>query len=344
MTTYKIPDYLDNIIFGQLGAIYQKCNNVDVNLYNDDMFSRIYLGTYFPRSCAESNLIFSELFKCPEIKTKFSGKNNINILDIGSGCGGNLTGLLLALNNIIPKYSRINIISVDGNRIALDCQIKIINNIKNKLNRNIIFKEIEYKFNYNIFKNELISIIRKSNINKFDIIMSFKFFSEFYNIFPYVKLNLFNSFSELCSDLLNDIGLSVLLDVTTKDKRLKRNFTPFIMSKEISNFLKNNPDKLRCILPLSCAFWFKNCSGSCFFQDIIKVSHSKKMNDVSKVCYYVFTKPAFAESVLSKICCKDSYNTSYKSNNSGLMVDGRCSEGKHERIRVFSGINAFKFS
>lgn len=58
-----LPTWLDTIIFDDLSASYcrQKKDMVVLEWNRDDI--KKYLGTYFPRSYAESYCIFSDFFK-----------------------------------------------------------------------------------------------------------------------------------------------------------------------------------------------------------------------------------------------------------------------------------------
>ena len=55
----KIPQYLDEYIYHDLGGVFQPGLNVDINLTNDESANKRYIGTYFPRSVVECFSIFS---------------------------------------------------------------------------------------------------------------------------------------------------------------------------------------------------------------------------------------------------------------------------------------------
>lgn len=58
-----LPQWLDDLIFNQLGAKYCRSNS-DMTVIDWDKNDVLnYLGTYFPRSYAESYCIFSHLFQ-----------------------------------------------------------------------------------------------------------------------------------------------------------------------------------------------------------------------------------------------------------------------------------------
>jgi len=125
----NINPKLEKYIFDELGAVYQiDPENVSCNLANDREANLNYLGTYFPRSFVESYNIYTNLFSNGCIKRAFLERETINILDIGSGTGGNLIGLLQVLNDTY-RDKNIGIYSIDGNDIALEYQRRFIRDL-----------------------------------------------------------------------------------------------------------------------------------------------------------------------------------------------------------------------
>ena len=112
-----LPQWLDHLIFEELGAKYCR-SNADMTVIDWDKNDVLnYLGTYFPRSYAESYCIFSNLFQTqPNL---FSQKEDLSIFDFGCGTGGEIIGLLDAITNDIPTIKRVNVKAFDGNRHAL---------------------------------------------------------------------------------------------------------------------------------------------------------------------------------------------------------------------------------
>ena len=82
-----LPKWLDDLIYKQLGAKYCRSNS-DMTVIDWDKNDVLnYLGTYFPRSYAESYCIFSDYFKTHS--EQFAGKEEISIFDFGCGTGDN---------------------------------------------------------------------------------------------------------------------------------------------------------------------------------------------------------------------------------------------------------------
>jgi hypothetical protein len=73
----------------------------------------VYLGTYFPRSVIESWNIWSELLRVPAIDAAFRQKDVLRVLDLGSGTGGAIVGLLLALHEWNYTGAPVEVVPVD---------------------------------------------------------------------------------------------------------------------------------------------------------------------------------------------------------------------------------------
>ena len=93
-----LPQWLDNLIFEQFGAKYCR-SNADMTVIDWDKNDVLnYLGTYFPRSYAESYCIFTEFMtKWPN---RFLKKKELSVFDFGCGTGGEIIGLLDAVRKM----------------------------------------------------------------------------------------------------------------------------------------------------------------------------------------------------------------------------------------------------
>jgi hypothetical protein len=318
--------------------------NVDNNLNNTEYMQKVYIGTYFPRSVTESYNIFIDLFSNFEINNKFACKSSINVLDLGAGTGGNLIGLLHALVKTFGNEKIINIYSIEGNKGAIEYQKKFVNKFMmvkdyNKIN----LTSTNHTFiNASVFLDDVDNLISNNTNNKFDIIMSFKFFTEFYNYNYFSSRGLFSTYADLSANYLSDEGLSVLLDVTTTDLGRKRPFTPIIMTQEVKEYLKDN-NELEIILPKSCALWYNVCkTNNCFSQKVFRVSHSHKICDKSKVCFIVFAKPLLATKIVNDFSHQTPYAKSYKDYNNDCYWDEYCNCGVSCKLKYNLYPSAFK--
>jgi len=324
----NINPRLERYIFDELGAVYQiNPENVAHNLANDEEDNLNYLGTYFPRSFVEAYNIYTNLFNNEFINRAFQKKEIINILDIGSGTGGNLIGLLQVLNNTY-RNKHIYIYSIDGNDIALGYLSGFIKKFYKFMDYNenrIRMKAIKYQFtNKNDIKNTVDRMKQADSFDRFDIIHTFKFANELYTKNFFLNQGTYREILNVGEDYLAPDGIMVIEDITNK---IVSQYIPIIMSNECREYFKQNIDsKIRFILPLSCAFWHENCnSHNCFSKREFTICHRYNANDVSKVTYKVFATTELAEEILSNINnCHRYYYTISQNNTNGLYNFCRC--------------------
>src|SRR5690554_954226 len=127
-TDTRLPRWLDKLIFDELSGKYapdfsRYASNIEYNKSEVE----IYLGTYFPRSFGESFCILNDLIKNHRFLDSLSSKDEITILDIGSGTGGNLIGVLQAFKTNLKRKVNFKIVVIDGNAMSLEYLEKIIN-------------------------------------------------------------------------------------------------------------------------------------------------------------------------------------------------------------------------
>ena len=111
-----LPQWLDHLIYNQLGAKYCR-SNADMTVIDWDKNDVLnYLGTYFPRSYAESYCIFSEFFK--KYPDRFASKEEISVFDFGCGTGGEIIGFADALL-YMPKVKNVHIFALVGSYLRM---------------------------------------------------------------------------------------------------------------------------------------------------------------------------------------------------------------------------------
>ena len=81
--------------------------------------------------------------------------------------------------------------------------------------------------------------------------------------------------------------------MTTKDEHTDL-FYPQLMNKGLNDLISTSRNFVT-LLPLAC-WYFSNCTDACFIQQSFFVSHSRKSNDESKVCYRLICYQNFRES------------------------------------------------
>jgi SAM-dependent methyltransferase len=319
-----LPKYIDDYIFSELQAEYSpgyrniEHFNVDFNLNNSEYGNKIYLGTYFPRSWVESFTIFNELFSKNIIKSKIETRTFLNILDIGTGTGGNIIGLLesLRINGLYNK--KINLVTVEGNKIAIEYQKKLVQLFckRHNLEINHICKELI------LTKDSIVdffNLLNNKNI-KFDIVSSFKFASEYYNIQSSINDALNTKYFKLLANQVSRVllpsGFFLFLDLCSCNfgHPKFRDYTPIIMTKEIKEFVNENKDNISFLIPITCALWSGICrTNECYTERIFQVKHSKtgQTYERSKVTYKVFSRPIFAKEVIDSVVKKQKYQTCF---------------------------------
>lgn len=224
-----------------------------------------YLGTYFPRSFAESYCIFNEYFT--KEQSKWMEKAKISVFDFGCGTGGEIIGLLLSIARFFPNIKSVQIKGLDGNFYALRILETIIQEISNRMPFKIEFKESALKID-DIYD---MTIIEEVLNNKYDIIMSFKAICEFVTKKQFEERNPYQYLPAIFRQRLNEDGIIVLEDVTTYNNT-SQEWLPMMID--------------RGLIDSQCKIKYKNEGyNQCFL-----VSHSHKKNDKSKVAWRVIIK------------------------------------------------------
>lgn len=294
LTTFKrlptkvtIPEWFDSFIFNDLEGRYApdfRRYATNLNLTEDEVLN--YSGTYCLRSVGEAKLITSNLLMNQTINRAWLGTEPLKILDIGSGSGGNLAGIIMAIKDSFVDAPELEILSVDGNKNMLTFQQKIMDKVKVDYSNTIHYTQLEYQIN-SIF--DLQDLSDKAGVG-WNYITTFKCLSEI----PIIP-RIYYEFTRCFSPLLADNGLLLVLDVTTKDNLSE--FNPILLNQEISGFEQQNP--FRTLLPLSCAIHSNHCQQRCFTQQQFLISHSRKAFDKSKVAYRILGREQFIDSILS---------------------------------------------
>ncbi len=275
-----IPHWLDLALFNSLSAIYSpEYKKFEYNLNIDSEDIKVYLGTYFPRSYAEAFCIFDDIFKSHQYLEELKSVPVINILDYGCGTGGDLIGLIVALSKHISSSKKINIFAFDGNNVAINA-LKILLDILSSNIRHIISLTC---FNKTIRCDEDFQI---TGIPECQFILNSKMVCELISKKITVG-NCYYKVADSLAKLLAKNGILYILDVTTKDEH-SNFFYPQLMNQGLNDFVSRNKD-FSTLLPLACEAW-KDCKSACFMQQTFSVSHSRKSNDESRVCYRLICK------------------------------------------------------
>lgn len=196
---------------------------------------------------------------------------------------------MIVLDKFFHDEKIINIVVCDGNEKALDYLHKIINKAailsKHKYSFLSIHKEIK-KWD-DVEKLDIPSC-------SFDIELCDKVCCEF--ISHGINEQSYEYLVSFLSKRLSKDGFMLMLDVTTKCEKTMM-FYPQMMNFQINNFVRFSKD-FETLLPLSCAT-YKNCNVPCFIQQTFRVTHLRKKDDESRVCYRIICHKSFKVQLLS---------------------------------------------
>ena len=305
-----LPTWLDSLIFEQLGARYER-RPEDVQ-YNPDKgadFVKIYLGTYFPRSYAEAYCIIGQLLENPAYHASLIELEEISVLDLCCGTGGEIFGLICILQEKLPNLKRINIDAFDANIHAVRKLAKLSGEIPH-------IDEINVEVNLN---PQALNIYGEQNLDdiihfvdkKYHFILSFKALNEFIQSKTFPDENVYTKIAGHFLPLITGNGALVMTDLTHKGDS-ETEFYPRIMNHGINSLLRNI-NGYRTIFPYPCFFHEDRCGG-CYMQDLIQVNHSGAVSDRSKIAYRVICHTDFANHIMEGVSrrkCQINYPSSW---------------------------------
>lgn len=265
LNAITLPQWLDDLIFKELKAQYCQQYSDMTNIDNNMEKTLNYLGTYFPRSYAESYCIFSDFFK--NNKSDFADKEDFSIFDFGSGTGGEILGLLMVLEECFSNIKSIRIVALDGNQYALNLYEKVIAELQKKvgfqIGNNVAPIRIDDFYDLRILEGVL--------KRQFDIIISFKAICEFVTKDQFEKNNAYEYIAKFLLPKLADGGLMLLDDITTYNET-SQEWLPKMLDKGLN--------------AANCRIVAKNDG----YNQVYLITHSKKLNDVSKVAWRMIKK------------------------------------------------------
>lgn len=243
-------------------------DEVQSNLHNNEQANMVYLGNYFLRSYKEIYTFFTENLAILYESNFIIDKEVINILDFGSGTGGQIFGLLHALSIFYKDIKDINIYSIDGNSNALEIQQKIFDEYWSKkfnysINLKFFIKEID---NGDSLYNHLIDTFDQ----KFDIIITSKALSELVNN----DNQIYYHFLKAVENLLDQNGICLISDITCQVKN--SDYIPSIINNNIIQYYRNTnlskPNSLYIVIPICCFYHKHECNKPyCYTQNKINM-------------------------------------------------------------------------
>lgn len=259
------PQWLDTLVFEKLSARYcrQMSDMVVLKWKSEEI--RTYLGTYFPRSYAESYCIFSKYLL--QYRKHYEGLNTISVFDFGCGTGGELIGFIMAISEQLPKIRKINIRALDGNVHALRYLESILDKTQIELDLRLESHLMPIVIDDFYDMNVVTDVIGES----YDFILSFKAVCEFATGQQFNRTNPYEHIINVFASKLSAKGIMCLADVTSYNT-VSQDWLPVML----------NDASAVCSVEVLC----RN-EG---FNEIYRVTHSRHMNDVSKIAWRIYKK------------------------------------------------------
>lgn len=264
--SFTLPQWLDHLIFEELGAKYCRSNS-DMTVIDWDKNDVLnYLGTYFPRSYAESYCIFSEYFKTNP--GQFADKEEISIFDFGCGTGGEILGLLKVISDYMPQIKKVHIVAMDGNYHALRLYERVLVEYETKTrletSNRVIPLTIDDFYDLKVL-DRILSV-------KFDIIMTFKAICEFVTKDKFEKQNPYAHITNTFIPKLSSDGIMLIVDVSTYNNE-SQEWLPQMLDAGLTQS--------------NCNIFLRN-EG---YNQSIFITHSKRTSDISKVAWRIVGMP-----------------------------------------------------
>ncbi len=261
-----LPSWIDDYIFNHLGASYQRLNSDMLVIDYGRKEILQYLGTYFPRSYAESYTIFSRYLR--SYKGIYTNKKDLSIFDFGCGTGGELIGLISAIKEQLPHLETIKIHAFDGNQdalrimeqIAIYCQ-KIYSTPM--INIRIAPLRIDDFYDLSLFQEVCLN-----KAKKYDIILTFKAICEFATKQQFETKNPYSHIINTFIPYLEENGIMCIADISSHN---------YVSQEWLPRMLDNG------INTTTCNVLMQNKD----FNESLYITHSHKQKDLSKIAWRI---------------------------------------------------------
>lgn len=299
----NLPCDLQDVLFFLMEAKYAP-NGLKArrNAYDDEEQLRKYLGTYFPRSWVEQYRLWQRLLKFPKLLDRWSNKDKIKILDIGSGTGGNAHGIVDALKCSPLGLLPLEIHVVDINSDALALQKQVFDSFM-YAHFNWNSHQHQFALNAEAFQIELAQLISACG-GSFDVILTSKFLNE---IATYTldagnsPLGFFKAFILEADQGLNQDGVALIVDVAVS---IGSRWVPTMLNQEWHEARKMGIN-LATILPRTCGHYESVCGPrpSCFQFTPLEVLHQccpTGIPDRTNIVFKVLARQAMTHELLSE--------------------------------------------
>ena len=226
--------------------------------WNQEMILN-YLGTYFPRSYAESYCLFKYFFTDSQFLNK---RKIVSLLDFGCGTGGEIFGFATALSEYRPEIESLRVKAIDGNQFALNR----FDDIREEFNRRYPLQILSNPSAVHIEDFYDLSILDSILAENYDIIISFKAVCEFVTKQQFEERNAYEHLSKFMLPRISKHGIMLLVDVTTKNN-VSQEWLPAMMDRGLA--------------AAGASVIARNHGHN----ETFTVSHSKQARDTSKIAW-----------------------------------------------------------
>ena len=258
-----LPTWLDTLIFGDLSANYCRQNRDMVVLEWDFDDIKNYLGTYFPRSYAESFCIFSNFFS--KEKNVYENCLELSVFDFGCGTGGELIGFIIAVTKQLPNIKKITVRALDGNPYAL----RFLECILEKTSKTICLDREDKVIPSVVDDFYDMDIVTNVMTQSYDFIISFKAIREFVTRQQFERQNPYEHIIKVFMPKLSSKGVICLADITS-------------FNAASQEWLPKMLDKASEICNVDILY---SNSG---FNEEFHITHTRHRNDISKIAWRIY--------------------------------------------------------
>ena len=295
----RLPEWVSELVFDRFGATHRPASrSLSYNMNLDADRERIlnYLGTYFPRSVAETFVVFDSLLSDKTMSGAFASEDCLRVCSVGTGTGGDLLGLLLAIAKRVPSVKSIDVASIEGNADAHRVMREIILEASRVIDVELGMSLVNHVFEAPRPFANLNGFLPRSS-DRFDFVICSKMLNELDG--ARVSERPYYEFCESFSQLLRPMGTIMVLDITSPNGA-GGEWTPKALNGQVNDFLADHP-RFKTILPLLCNRFESDCGCRCYTQNLVHVSYRGVSSECSKICYRVIGTSRLSEMLFGSV-------------------------------------------
>lgn len=225
---------------------------------------------------------------------QLSESDKLNICSVGTGTGGDLLGLILAIAKRIEPLPPLQVVSIEGNSAAHGVAKRIISAASEKLNISLDANFIDHEF---VAPDpfSVVGDILPAHSCPFHFVVNSKMLNELDK--REISPNPYFEFVDAFCNVLDQLGTILILDITSKNGA-GETWTPYALNGQINEYLAQHESK-KTLFPLLCNRFESDCGSSerCYTQNKIFVSYKSIENECSKICYRLIGNSTLVDSL-----------------------------------------------